>query len=98
MDATNTTTTVTAMTNDEKRALIKQFWRMTPVQLRQRFWRQTGYGTREPSAELVAAFVAAATTNTVEACAAGLGAHLLAPHGVMVRSQGGGYRIRSVAS
>src|SRR5215472_13662446 len=58
------------MTNDEKRALIKQFWRMTPVQLRQRLWRETDYGAREPSAELVAAFVAAATTNTVEACAA----------------------------
>jgi hypothetical protein len=56
------------MTDDEKRTLIKQLWRMTPVQLRQRLWRKTGYGAREPSAELVAAFVAAATTNTVEAC------------------------------
>jgi hypothetical protein len=58
------------MTSDEKRALIKQLWRMTPVQLRQRLWRETGYGVREPSEELVAAFVAAATTNVVEANAA----------------------------
>jgi hypothetical protein len=58
------------LTNDEKRKLIKQLWRMTPVQLRQRLWRETDYGVREPSAELVATFVAAATANTIEACAA----------------------------
>jgi hypothetical protein len=59
-----------ALTNDEKRKLIKHAWRLTPVQLRQRLWRETGYGVREPSEELVAAFVAAASTNTIEACAA----------------------------
>jgi hypothetical protein len=59
-----------ALTNDEKRKLIKHAWRHTPVQLRQRLWRETGYGAREPSEELVAAFVAAASINTVEACAA----------------------------
>jgi hypothetical protein len=59
-----------ALTNDEKRKLIKHAWRHTPVQLRQRLWRETGYGVREPSEELVAAFVAAASTNTIEACAA----------------------------
>jgi hypothetical protein len=59
-----------ALTSDEKRKLIKHAWRHTPVQLRQRLWRETGYGVREPSEELVAAFVAAASTNVIEACAA----------------------------
>jgi hypothetical protein len=55
--------------------LTRTLWRKVPVQLRRRFWHETDYGTREPSAELAAAFVAAAATDTIKACAAVMAAN-----------------------
>lgn len=34
--------------------LCKQHFQSLPLAMRQRWWRETGYSTREPSAELVA--------------------------------------------
>jgi hypothetical protein len=55
--------------------LPRSLWRKVPVRLRKRLWRETDYGAREPSAELAAAFVAAASTNVVQACAAMMAAN-----------------------
>jgi hypothetical protein len=37
----------------------REIWLKLPLKLRQRWWRETGYGARQPSPELLAAIEAA---------------------------------------
>src|SRR6516165_2651554 len=52
----------------EKQKLITKIWRRIPVRVRKRFWRETNYGTGEPSHTLTATIVTEATTEVVKAC------------------------------
>jgi hypothetical protein len=67
-------TSGTPVTADEKAALVRRLWRRIPVQVRRRFWRNTNYGAREPSEQLIAAIVGSTTIDTVKICAATMAA------------------------
>jgi len=47
---------------EEDRPFCRQHWYKLPLKMRRRWWRETSYGTREPSSELVEAIRTAPTT------------------------------------